>query len=294
MGEIQDIFDLVPMDVRFGKSVPASPGHRYSVPIQARFYDVDGDDPLPNVAPIPMLNMGVGFGNANATGSFILDTGAAISFISSDMAKAIGLDSNHDGVVDASDDQSDGTLPIGGIGGTIDAPIFYIDRFTVPTDQGVDLVWNLEGSLAVAIVDLDPSIDGVLGADLLTSGWFTFDLEGDGSDDSTPGPLQQMHFDFRQFLQDGDFGTIYFDLTPSFDVVIPSLAGDFNNDGLVNAADYSVWRDSMGAMGSNLAADANHDGRVDQQDYLIWKGQFGQRAARGKSAIPEPSPAVCC
>ena len=97
-------------------------------------------------------------------------------------------------------------------------------------------------------------------------------------------------FRFPQFSTRGDLGKIYFDLSPSFDVVIPSLAGDFNNDGLVNAADYSVWRDSMGAMGSNLPADANNDGKVDQEDYLIWKGHFGQsRQRRGQSAVPEPS-----
>jgi hypothetical protein len=282
--DVEDIFDLVPMEVRITNSLPTSGGHRYSVPIEAALFGLEGDDPLPNVSPIPMVNMSVGYGNANASGSFILDTGAAISFISSELGKAIGLDSNNDGVLDTSDEQSDGTLPIGGIGGTIEAPLFYIDRFTVPTEQGVDLVWNLEGSLAVAIVDIHPEIDGVLGSDLLTSGWFTFDLEGDGDQLSTPGPLQQSHFDFRQFFDEGDPGKIYFDLTPEFDVQQPGgIPGDFNRDGIVDARDYTIWRNSLGASGSNLPADADGDGAVDSDDYAIWKLHYGEDSG---SVIP--------
>jgi len=287
---VEDIFDLVPVGTYIGDSLPSSAGHRYSVPIQAKRFDIEGDDPLPESSPIPLVNMSVGYGNANASGSFILDTGAQISFISTAMGKAIGLDSNNDGVLGSGDEQSDGTLPVGGIGGTIEAPLFYIDRFTVPTDQGVDLVWNLESSLAVLIVDIDPAIDGVLGADLLTSGWFTFDLEGGGGE-SAPGPLQQTHFDFRQFFEEGDSGKIYFDLTPSVDVLQPGgIPGDYNDDGTVNAADYSVWRNSLGAVGSNLPADGNGNGSVDEGDYAVWKMHFGESlaAGAGSSAVPEP------
>ncbi len=288
---IEDIFDIVPMGVYITDSLAVSSGHRYSVPIVARFFEIMGDDPLPVAAPLPMLEMSVGSGDLDASGSFILDTGAAISFISTEIGAAIGLDSNNDGVLDASDEQSDGTLPIGGIGGTVEVPIFYIDRFTVTTEQGVDLVWNLESSLSVAIVDIHEQIDGVLGSDLLTSGWFSFD---EGSEESTPGPIQQVHFDFRQFFANEDAGKIHFDLTPSFDVVVPgSLPGDFNGDGTVDAADYVVWRKN-GAMpeqnqqwqsnygrssgAGGLAGDFNGDGRVDAADYLVWRRNGGSQA----------------
>jgi hypothetical protein len=289
--EIEDIFDLVPMDVRIANSLPAGNGHRYSVPIRAQAFDVVGDAPLPSAAPIPFVEMSVGFEDANATGSFILDTGAAISFISTDMAIAIGLDSNNDGVLDTSDEQSDGALPIGGIGGTIEAPLFYIDRFSVATEQGVDLVWSLEGSLSVVVIDIHPDIDGVLGSDLLTSGWFSglFDEE----QEELIGPLQQVHFDFRQFFETDDTGKIYFDLTPSYDVVQSgNLAGDYNGDGAVDARDYTIWRDSLGAIGANLPADGNNNGSIDPGDYTVWKNNFGQGAGSGaasSSAVPEPA-----
>jgi hypothetical protein len=293
--EVEDIFDIVPMGVHFSNSLPASNGHRYSVPLVAREFHVIGEGILPNEAPIGSLEMGVGFGNLTATGTFVLDTGAAISFISTELGKAIGLDSNNDGVLDTSDEQSDGTIPIGGIGGTSEVPLFYIDRFIVPTEQGVDLVWNLEGFISVAIVDIDPSIDGVLGADLMTSGWFTFLFEeGAPQEESPPGPVRKLHFDFTQFQQNGDPGTMYFDLTPEFDVVQPDTStGDFNNDGMVDAADFVWWvknggspedyelwsRDYAtlpGATGTN--GDFNDDGAIDVADYVMWRKLGGNNA----------------
>jgi hypothetical protein len=64
------------------------------------------------------------------------------------------------------------------------------------------------------------------------------------------------------------------------------LPGDFNNDNLVNAADYTVWRDNQGST-SNLAADDSGNGRVDQADYNIWAANYGRSAA--STAIPEPT-----
>lgn len=52
-------------------------------------------------------------------------------------------------------------------------------------------------------------------------------------------------------------------------------AGDFNLDGTVDAADYTLWRNSLGATGPGLLADANGDEMVDQEDYLLWKSSFG-------------------
>ena len=47
-----------------------------------------------------------------------------------------------------------------------------------------------------------------------------------------------------------------------------SLAGDFNDDGTVDATDYTVWRDGLGSL-------------YDQDDYLDWKNNFGQSLGSG-------------
>lgn len=76
------------------------------------------------------------------------------------------------------------------------------------------------------------------------------------------------------------------------------LPGDFNMDGVVNAADYTVWRDMFGKTGVGLAADGNNDGKIDQGDYDVWRGNFGTIAGEGAAAYSSvdnnvPEPASC-
>lgn len=80
--------------------------------------------------------------------------------------------------------------------------------------------------------------------------------------------------------------------------VVPALAGDYNGDGVVDAADYTVWRDSNGAMGPGLFADGtgqggSPDGVVDEQDYEFWRANFGGVAGTaeniGDTVVPEPA-----
>lgn len=61
----------------------------------------------------------------------------------------------------------------------------------------------------------------------------------------------------------------------------PPLAGDYNHDGIVDAADYILWRDGLGTV-------------YTQADYDVWRAHFGQTANRGAGAttsvaVPEPA-----
>lgn len=70
---------------------------------------------------------------------------------------------------------------------------------------------------------------------------------------------------------------------------------DFNQDGVVNAADYVLWRDQLNRTGTGLSADANGDMVVNAADLAIWKGNFGSirgnvaAGAGSTTAVPEPS-----
>jgi Dockerin type I domain/Metallo-peptidase family M12B Reprolysin-like len=76
------------------------------------------------------------------------------------------------------------------------------------------------------------------------------------------------------------------------------LAGDYNGDGRVDAADYSIWRNSLNQTGTGLAADGNGNGRIDSGDYTIWKSNFGRTGDAGNASgvsagtVPEPSSLV--
>jgi hypothetical protein len=68
----------------------------------------------------------------------------------------------------------------------------------------------------------------------------------------------------------------------AFEFGVAALAGDFNADGRVDAADYSVWRDGLGS--AYTAA-----------DLAIWRMHFGESLGSGSgslgsaSAVPEPA-----
>ena len=61
----------------------------------------------------------------------------------------------------------------------------------------------------------------------------------------------------------------------------PGTPGDYDNDGSVTAADYTVWQDGMGTT-------------YTQADYIVWRDNFGTTAgtASGSQAVPEPASAA--
>jgi len=58
-------------------------------------------------------------------------------------------------------------------------------------------------------------------------------------------------------------------------LAIGPTSGDFNYDGVFDAADYTLWQDNGG----------------DPIDYRTWKDHFGQSIASGSGAdhVPEPT-----
>ncbi len=72
----------------------------------------------------------------------------------------------------------------------------------------------------------------------------------------------------------------------------PVANADFNLDGTVDAADYTVWRDSLGASSTNPSGDANGDGTVDVADYVEWRSQFGTRPVIADGLFHPFAPAV--
>jgi hypothetical protein len=74
----------------------------------------------------------------------------------------------------------------------------------------------------------------------------------------------------------------------------PGTPGDFNGDGFVDAADYTVWRDNLNAADeSAFAPGSGNGGGIDATDYTLWRNNFGTMAAGGalaaSAAVPEPT-----
>lgn len=68
------------------------------------------------------------------------------------------------------------------------------------------------------------------------------------------------------------------------------LQGDYNRDGAVDAADYAVWRDSLGqeVAGPGYGADGDGDSVIGPGDLAVWRANFGLRVSPTQ-AVPEPS-----
>ncbi|MEN1679705.1 MAG: chondroitinase-B domain-containing protein [Planctomycetota bacterium] len=63
-----------------------------------------------------------------------------------------------------------------------------------------------------------------------------------------------------------------------------SVPGDYNGDGVVNAADYTVWRDGL-----NPIADGDGNGAIDVGDYAFWSARFEAGITVGAAGtVPEP------
>lgn len=70
--------------------------------------------------------------------------------------------------------------------------------------------------------------------------------------------------------------------------VVATLAGDYNDDGTVDAADYTVYRDTLGSM-IDLRADGNDDGEINAADLTVWQNAFGDSLPASSNAVPEPT-----
>jgi hypothetical protein len=83
----------------------------------------------------------------------------------------------------------------------------------------------------------------------------------------------------------------------SVDLSAPTPTGDYNGNKTVDAADYTVWRDTLGQTVSpkGSGADGNANGTIDSADYTFWVSKFGTvlpgvgAGSRSASTVPEPS-----
>ena len=66
------------------------------------------------------------------------------------------------------------------------------------------------------------------------------------------------------------------------------LAGDYNDDHSVDAADYTVWRDNLGST-DPLPNETASLGAVDSEDFDAWRNNFGAVAGSGDGSITESS-----
>lgn len=69
------------------------------------------------------------------------------------------------------------------------------------------------------------------------------------------------------------------------------LPGDYNDDGVVTASDYAVWRDNLNAPSGSLPNDVN-GGQIGPAQYATWRANFGSAESALVSTLSVPAPAT--
>jgi hypothetical protein len=151
------------MGVSFGDNLPQSSTHRFTVPLEPFEFPIeDQGGPIPTFSTLSTMDVVSRSGTNSRTDKLVLDTGAQVTIISEAIAFGLGLDANGDGSLE---DDATSFVPIGGVGGTVNAPVLQIDEFSFTTDQGFELSMQ---NASVLVRDIHPLIDGVVGADFFT------------------------------------------------------------------------------------------------------------------------------
>lgn len=119
---------------------------------------------------------------------------------------------------------------------------------------------------------------------------FPWALTANGSNGFNP-TITQLQFT-SLFEASYTISNLWVGTAADFFAAPSAAAGDFNGNGIVDTADYLIWRKTLGQTGHQLAADANGNGRIDDDDYAIWRSNFGQTVSSGagsNSPVPEPA-----
>lgn len=160
----------------------------------------------------------------------------------------------------------------------------FLETDALPTDEWTHLAVTLGGNTAILYVNGEPRVAG--------------QVLWDPSDFSpTNNYIGKSQFNdplFDGVIDDFQVFDYALDATQIVGLIEVLSSGDFDGDGVVDAADYTVWRDNLGSVGGlpYSAGDANGDGDVTQADYEIWRAHYGQvlSPASGLAmTVPEPS-----
>jgi hypothetical protein len=185
--------------------------------------------------------------------------------------------------------------------GSAGAGDFDLIHFSVPAGSGLTsltLSSYVNPFNAVSFIGLQAGASWTAGLDFDVDptkllGWSHIAAEGSSGVDAdlligmsaapfTPGFARPLAAgEYTLLIQDTDNVVSY-----SLDFILqaPSLAGDFNKDGVVDGDDLEQWK---GDFGVNDESDADSDGDTDGADFLIWQRAFGSSAQ--VAPIPEPA-----
>lgn len=181
--------------------------------------------------------------------------------------------------------QSGATVAPGNSTGVLRVDGVYSQNATA--SLAIELGGTAVGEFDVLSVSGSATLDGVLSVSLVDG----FSLSGD--EVFTVLTAAGGIVDNGIALGGPDGELFFFNLVGNSLVLSAGLQGDYNRNGTVDAADYTVWRDTLGST-IDLRADGNANQMIDVGDYTAWKTNYGNTsggsggAANQSATVPEP------
>lgn len=194
-------------------------------------------------------------------------------------------------------------------------PVQYLYHPDQPTDFGHDQKYDDSGQwkrfesdqwyhLQHRVVMNTPGQhDGILQAWM--DGEMVLDVQNIRYRDTSSLQIDQMYFSTffggssSIWEASKDEYVYYDDFVISTDFI--TIPGDYNTDGVVDAADFTVWRDAVGSPAGTIPNDFD-GGVIGQAQYDTWASNLGNEvdwanfpsAIPAVTAVPEPSAWVLC
>ncbi len=151
------------------------------------------------------------------------------------------------------------------------------------------LAWGVNNGLLVGDQYARAAIDGWNGLanDALHPDGFLGYVQSTGKQ---PSDGQPVTYDSVPNFEDYGLGAFLLAGSEVYQMANPDLPGDYNDDGIVDAADYTVWRDNLGQ--DVLLPGDTTPGAVSSADYDVWKEHYGEASGGGSlagNAVCEPA-----
>jgi hypothetical protein len=283
-------------DTATGPLTPLPPGDVANYRPTLEHNPFIGPNPV-NPAGDPTPPVKITYGNQSTTGSFLLDTGAAASMISSAKANALGI------TLDESDPENpvligvprdeQFTLTIGGIGGTKKVPGFYLSSMLLRAQEGNAANDNDPNHIRfidapVLVIDIalkDPdssqtlTLDGIFGMNFLVATAYLSEGGAGG-------------FPVIDLLTPGAFDYAVFDEPNGTLKLRPRIPGDANRDGVVDFNDLAALAQNYNSEGENLVwdhGDFNGDQVIDFNDLAMLAQHYNSSTLLPSDIIQLPN-----
>jgi hypothetical protein len=179
---------------------------------------------------------------------------------------------------------------------SIGVTVFGVNQAGQPRDAQIDYNLGKEFSAGSLEPGTYPNVridlDKMINPDTFEDNSFNeiFGTQGSSPTDIIPTGFQ-LYFNKSGNSSDYDHSlTLYID-NVRFGTGPAGVPGDYNGSGVVDAADYVLWRN-----GGPLQNEVDTPGTVNAADYTAWRARFGNNSGSGSglgsAAVPEPGSAL--